>query len=262
MTTLPPERLGKLETRNSIRVRTILQHAILPRLTLIGKRRRRPGDVGRANSRLADFSAVLGGLTNGYERSHRRSHGRKCTTPPLGPQYVPVTGEHALGVAEPGSVRASSWVRKYLSNWTSSTPGTPRTTENTNITEWLPLPYRQSFPDSSHARPPRAGTDRPVRRSHASSILLCVMNVWESQREGTTRRLIVSRSQLTDACGLRHVACCTASRTARGLLQAWQRMRVGAWSWAGQDGGLGRVAKQENGGGGRHGEVRAPFPSL
>jgi hypothetical protein len=49
----------------------------------------------------------------------------------------------------------------------------------------------------------------------------------------------------------RQEACC----------KAWQRMRVGAWSWAGQDGRLGRVAKQENGGG-RHGEVRAPFPSL
>jgi hypothetical protein len=118
-------------------------------------------------------------------------------------------------VAEPGSVSVPvPGYEKYLS---TGRPVHLLPRERLKIPV-LPRssPYRQSFSASSHARHAQGPTC--VRRSHASSILLCVMNVWELQREGT-RRLIVSRCQLTDVCGLRHVACCTTSRTARGLLQ-------------------------------------------
>lgn len=56
-------------------------------------------------------------MFGGYERSHRRSHGRKNARPRLGPQLVPVTREHAPGVADE-LARPSVWVRSaFVHAW-------------------------------------------------------------------------------------------------------------------------------------------------
>ena len=73
----------------------------------------RPG--GTPNPRLADFSASWG-LTNGYERSHRRSPWKQNARPRLGPQSVPVTGEHAPNTPPGwlGLARTGAWGGRYV----------------------------------------------------------------------------------------------------------------------------------------------------
>jgi hypothetical protein len=108
---------------------------------------------------------------------------------------------------------------------------------------WKYQYYRVPVPtDFLRARPPRAGTGSCVRRSHASSILLCVMNVWELQREGT-RRLIVfplptDRRLWAAACCLLHneqngkrlaarpgSACAWVRGHGRGRMDGWAGSR-------------------------------------